>query len=204
MTRKSNPSIPDTAEHTEIDKKYDKVESGFFEMDSEKKDEVESAVSFVKEKINSGLFVVGDNDLLLFEDIDRKEILADKRIFVADDDVSVLRSVARGFLVYDTKMPVLARNGLEAIEKVKSGEEFDAYLIDYEMPGVNGVQVAMEVRKTDPTGIIVIHSGFDFGNDEEKYGALLDLMRVGVVNRFIQKGKGDYIGAICEELVTRK
>ncbi|MBD3328175.1 response regulator [Candidatus Peregrinibacteria bacterium] len=207
MTRKSNPSVPDDAGRQTNDDLHDlgenKVESGFFFTDDKERPEAESHVSDIQKEVNSGLYLMGENEVLSYEELDSKRILADRKIFIADDDIMMLRTASRKFLANNSKIPVLAMNGMEAIDKVRGGDMYDVYLLDFEIPGVNGVQIAKEVKNVNPDGVVVIHSGFDFGNDEEKYGELLSLMKTGIVNRFIQKGKGNFIGAICEELVTR-
>lgn len=72
------------------------------------------------------------------------------------DDSEPIRSLLKNYLVdYHT---IEAANGEEAIGQVQRFK-FDLIFLDYELPGLNGIQIAGLIRRIDPTVVIVIISG---------------------------------------------
>lgn len=81
-----------------------------------------------------------------------------RKLLVVDDDPVVGASFNRvlsgkGYIV------VSAENGHEALAKLQS-ERFDAVFTDLRMPGMDGLQVAEEVRAAQPWTPVVIVTGF--------------------------------------------
>ena len=71
-----------------------------------------------------------------------------ERIIVVDDDPDVLFMIVvslrqRGYEVEE------ATNGLEAIEKLRTQEQFCVMLTDLMMPGMNGLSLLRETHKLD-------------------------------------------------------
>ncbi|MFA6297359.1 MAG: response regulator [Candidatus Paceibacterota bacterium] len=69
-----------------------------------------------------------------------------KRILVADDDETTLalfNEVVSEF-GYDV---VVVKNGKELLDKLNSGEKFDAILSDNNMPKMDGIDVLEQIRK---------------------------------------------------------
>jgi CheY-like chemotaxis protein len=71
-----------------------------------------------------------------------------------------------------------ARSGALGIQAFKS-EPVHAVVLDYWMANMNGMQVAREIRKLDPTIPIIILSAYDELLDES----------VGIVDLWIRKGE---------------
>jgi signal transduction histidine kinase/ActR/RegA family two-component response regulator len=69
------------------------------------------------------------------------------RILCADDD-EINRLVLHAFLAELAVEPVMADSGAEAIT-LAQGAEFDAYLIDINMPGLGGVETLAALREID-------------------------------------------------------
>ena len=81
-----------------------------------------------------------------------------RKLLVVDDDPVVGASFKRvlsgkGYLV------VAAENGQEALDRLK-GEKFDAVFTDLRMPGMDGLQVAEEIRSAQPWTPVVIVTGY--------------------------------------------
>jgi signal transduction histidine kinase/CheY-like chemotaxis protein/HPt (histidine-containing phosphotransfer) domain-containing protein len=70
-----------------------------------------------------------------------------RSVLVADDEDFNRRLLASIMGKWNVKI-VEARNGKEALEKIKDGD-FDLALLDVRMPEMNGLELAMEIRKLE-------------------------------------------------------
>jgi signal transduction histidine kinase len=82
------------------------------------------------------------------------------RILLIDDDPPV-RAVLRAMLASEGYTVVEAADGLDGLNRVERGEDFDLVLTDLGMPGVNGWQVVRGVRLLRPTLPVVLITGWD-------------------------------------------
>ena len=84
------------------------------------------------------------------------------RILVAEDDEAFLE-VVEALLSADGSFEVVARaaNGREAVE-LAATVEFDAAVIDVEMPVMDGVEATRRLREQSPDLPIVAISGHDY------------------------------------------
>ncbi len=80
------------------------------------------------------------------------------KILIVDDGESQ-RFVLKGFLLREGYMVGEAENGIKALECVKD-HHFDIILLDHKMPGMNGVDVLKEVKRTNPEITVVIISAY--------------------------------------------
>ncbi len=80
-------------------------------------------------------------------------------VLIADDEELLCELYAE--LLQPHYEIVLARNGTEAREKALSLPGLHGILMDVQMPGVNGLQVAREVLARRPEVRIIIMSGTD-------------------------------------------
>src|SRR5205085_1420095 len=62
-------------------------------------------------------------------------------------------------------------SGPEALERVKRGEQFDAVILDYRMPGMDGLEVARELRKHSPPAALPLVMLSSIGRPVEPLGA---------------------------------
>lgn len=82
-----------------------------------------------------------------------------KRILVVDDlkvNFLLLKTLLRkaGFEA------VWAENGYSAIELIKSGQNFDAVIMDYNMPEIDGLQTTIALKKLQPKLTVISHSTY--------------------------------------------
>lgn len=77
---------------------------------------------------------------------DKEAVLSAKTILLVDDD---MRNVFALSSVLEEKSMevVIARNGLEAIEKLKNTSQVDLILMDIMMPQMDGYEAMREIRK---------------------------------------------------------
>ncbi|MFZ4828050.1 MAG: response regulator [Phototrophicaceae bacterium] len=78
-----------------------------------------------------------------------------KRFFIADDDPStrMLLSTALRRHGYEVET---AKSGTDALRLLRELGLPDVFLVDYNMPGLNGLEVIQEVRAHDPTHSVKI------------------------------------------------
>jgi CheY-like chemotaxis protein len=93
-----------------------------------------------------------------------------RKILVVDDDPVVGASFNRvlsgkGYIV------VSAENGADALEKIK-GDKFDAVYTDIRMPGMDGLEVAANVKAAQPWVPVVIVTGYGTSANEDRARAV--------------------------------
>ena len=92
-----------------------------------------------------------------------------KRILIVDDDTEITDMLSLTFNVWCPECRiVLANNGLEALLQfqLRDGvQPFDIVLTDYEMPFMNGLELAEEIRQKWPNTHIILMSGKQFDED---------------------------------------
>lgn len=76
------------------------------------------------------------------------------RLMVVDDEAKI-RELVRAYLQKEGFSVEEAGNGREALEKIKSGG-YDAVILDVMMPGMDGLEVCREVRKTSDVPVIML------------------------------------------------
>lgn len=81
----------------------------------------------------------------------------DKRILIVDDDVELRTNLAE-ILADDGFQTATAANGPEALEQADAG--FDVILLDQMMPGMTGLEVLSELKKTAPASKIIMITAF--------------------------------------------
>lgn len=82
-----------------------------------------------------------------------------KRILVVDD-LKVNFLLIKALLQKSGFETVWAENGFAAIELIESGQSFDAVIMDYNMPDIDGLQTTIVIKKIKPGLIVISHSTF--------------------------------------------
>jgi chemosensory pili system protein ChpA (sensor histidine kinase/response regulator) len=89
-----------------------------------------------------------------------EEVLTSPRVMVVDDSPTV-RAVAAHFLRKHGYEPLVAQDGEEAVSMIKKGDRPAVFLLDVEMPKMNGFELARFIRATpeiSDTPIIMVTS----------------------------------------------
>jgi CheY-like chemotaxis protein len=95
------------------------------------------------------------------------------------DDESAALNVRKRVLQTAGHLVLTARSGDEGIQRFQS-EPFDLVLLDYWMPGKNGIATARELKRINPAVPMIILSGLSQLPDET----------MGVVDHWILKDEG--------------
>ena len=101
-------------------------------------------------------------------------------IAIVDDEEMVLTSL-RSFLLLETEYEVLTYNGPQtALEKLRQ-QPIDLVISDYLMPGMNGIQFLLEVKKIHPFATRILLTGY-----ADKENAIKAINEVGLY-QYVEK-----------------
>ena len=89
-----------------------------------------------------------------------------RKCLIVDDNKDVLIYLNRILLDTGIKM-ITARSGFEAIEHIKSTPDIDVVLLDMQMPEMNGIETAAEIRKIRNNLPIIAQTAFIFNDDKD-------------------------------------
>lgn len=98
------------------------------------------------------------------------ESLKNKTILVVDDNATN-RNILETQLEQWQFIPVLAASGAEALQILYLGKKFDLVISDMNMPGMDGIQLAKEIRKIQPELPLMLLSSV--GNEQIRQEANL-------------------------------
>src|SRR5271165_3270620 len=79
-------------------------------------------------------------------------------ILIVDDEALTLRTIGRALQAEGYEV-ISASSGEEALKTVAE-EKPDLALLDVVLPGINGIEVLRQMRKTSPTTIVVMMSAY--------------------------------------------
>ena len=89
-----------------------------------------------------------------------------KRILIVDDDYDIRNILSRYLLIQGFEVET-AGNGLEALE-IFTEMCFDAVLTDFQMPGMDGIKLADQIRKHDPKKLIIMMTSNKLMSSQEE------------------------------------
>ena len=89
------------------------------------------------------------------------------KCLVVDDNKDVILYLTR--ILLDTGIQtVTARSGFEALEQLKSDQSINMVLLDMQMPEMNGIETAREIRKMRNSIPIIAQTAFVFEDDKKE------------------------------------
>ncbi|MFO7828313.1 MAG: transporter substrate-binding domain-containing protein [Bacteroidales bacterium] len=108
----------------------------------------------------------GSNEEIIKDELTNNQKKWNKKtILIAEDEESNYKFLA--MLLKNKGMNLLkAVNGNEAIELCKTRDDIDLILMDIKMPGMNGLEATMEIKKIKPTIPVIIQTAYAMQNDE--------------------------------------
>jgi DNA-binding NtrC family response regulator len=81
-------------------------------------------------------------------------------ILLVDDDQGIRETMVEILNAMDFRVQV-ACDGYQAIESVRNNPNpFDVVLMDMRMPGIDGIETSIQIKKIHPTIKIIIVSGY--------------------------------------------
>jgi CheY-like chemotaxis protein len=102
------------------------------------------------------------------------------RVLVVDDSATMRSIIVK--LLAASRFPLEieeAQDGIEALKLIASGK-FDLVLVDYNMPGLNGIETLMEIKRQHPAvRVVVMTSAQD--------GTVADRARTAGASAFLKK-----------------
>ena len=87
------------------------------------------------------------------------------RVLVVDDEPNI-RDVVSQYLQNDGHRVLTATDGREAMQHIMS-EDLDLVITDHGMPGMNGMELASEVRRVAPSKSVILLTGYAFGPEQQ-------------------------------------
>ncbi len=129
----------------------------------------------VESEENKGTEFVVTLDFKISKPISRPRPIKDlvgARTLVVDDDILTCQSVSK--MLRDIEMrPDWSTSGKEAIIRAKEAseinDEYKAYIIDYLMPDMNGIEVVRQIRRVvDEDVPIIVLTAYDWSDFEEE------------------------------------
>ena len=110
--------------------------------------------------------------------------MASERILIVDDEPYV-RTLMAAMLEKSNYTPVLASNGLEAIEHLEHDPPYDLILSDIVMNGLDGIGLLERIREAQPdTPMVMVTAIHDVG-------VAISAMRKGAYDYLLKPGKLD-------------
>lgn len=104
------------------------------------------------------------------------------RILVVDDQPSIARLIERALQIESHKT-IMKENGAAALELLRTDQDFDLIITDYDMPQMNGLELAVAVRlDARLKNIPMIMASATTEAD-----AIQKLLKKNVINRFLPK-----------------
>jgi PAS domain S-box-containing protein len=94
-------------------------------------------------------------------------LISKLKILIADDDAISRKLMSKSVNEFGKEI-IEAKNGLEAVEKLKENSDIDLILMDVQMPEMNGYEAIKEIRKLNSDVIIITQSAFGLTGDREK------------------------------------
>jgi len=119
-----------------------------------------SVEDLVKEALEEGAYTIVHKPF----DIDRivviiEELLHEKTLILVVDDQFSDRETLRATLEDKGYRVATATDGAEAIAMVKS-QHYDIIFLNAKLPGMNGVEVHEQIKKTDPKATVIMMTGY--------------------------------------------
>lgn len=88
------------------------------------------------------------------------------RVLVVDDDIVLQNSVKEALLYHSFKVDV-ANNGKEALNAIYK-DKYDLVVMDVNMPEMDGISALTEIKKVDPSVIVIILTAYSNVSDAVK------------------------------------
>ncbi|MBD3299624.1 MAG: response regulator [candidate division Zixibacteria bacterium] len=114
--------------------------------------------------------------------------MADEKILLVDDEEEFVSTLAERIETRGAKV-VTATSGQEAVDKIKD-ENFDAIVLDLQMPGMNGIEAMKSILEKKPDMQVILLTGYgtiERGVEAVKQGAMDFLEKPIDIKKLMEK-----------------
>ena len=120
-------------------------------------------------------------------------------LLCVDDDPGIRQLYEAMLGTYGYEV-LVAEGGHQALNLFRSkASEIDAVISDYEMPGMNGAQLAAELKRCDPEIPVIVVSGSSLNSITKGVTPQSRLRRFRVLSELVNAKMGDAAGR-CDEV----
>jgi CheY-like chemotaxis protein len=131
-----------------------------------------------------------------------KAMSASRKVLVVDDDPAVRKSIDR-VLTNKGYAVITAQNGEEALRKLNE-EKYDLVYTDIRMPGIDGLEVAEQVKARKPWTPVVIITGYgtDAAEARAKAAGVSSFMHKPLSPEMIEDSARDALAAPAPQVIA--
>jgi CheY-like chemotaxis protein len=131
-----------------------------------------------------------------------KAMSASRKVLVVDDDPAVRKSIDR-VLTNKGYAVITAQNGEEALRKLNE-EKYDLVYTDIRMPGIDGLEVAEQVKARKPWTPVVIITGYgtDAAEARAKAAGVSSFVHKPLSPEMIEDSARDALAAQAPQVVA--
>lgn len=131
------------------------------------------------------------------------------KILVVDDE-DLIRDVIKEYLENENYEYLEAKNGLEAIDKIKFNKDIDLIIMDIMMPKLDGFSACKEIKQIKDIPIIVLSArseefdklmGFDLGIDDYLTKPFSPKELIARIKAIMKRKNGDNDNFVYEDLI---
>jgi signal transduction histidine kinase/ActR/RegA family two-component response regulator len=94
-------------------------------------------------------------------------VIKNRKILIAEDDKASEILISREVKKYCSEILVV-NNGIDAVEVCRNNPDIDLILMDIKMPKMDGYEATAEIRKFNPSVVIIAQTAFALSGDKEK------------------------------------
>ena len=116
------------------------------------------------------------------------------RVLIIEDEVATATPVKEALLLSGVDADI-AKNGAEGVEMFAKGD-YDLVLLDLKMPGMDGEQALINIRKDDPFVDVIIYTNYSEFTDIKK------LTNIGIQG-YVNKGPNADLTELLDAILGR-
>jgi len=110
--------------------------------------------------------------LPVFHKIDKNtSVSINKKVLIAEDTKEIADELSE-LLKFENFIPTVAYDGEEVLNLLSEKKNFDLFIIDKKMPGINGIELIKRIRKTNSLVPIILATGSMSSEEENGLGEL--------------------------------
>ena len=114
------------------------------------------------------------------------------KILVVDDDRFMRRHLEIVFMDVGLSCQT-ASGGKEALEKIETEGDFDLYIVDWRMPGMDGIELTQRIKKKSEAYIVLISSDWSLVESEARQAGVDRFMSKPIFSTDIIECINDYL-----------